>query len=127
MLSRKKTTFIVNPAAAGGAAGREWPGIQSMAQDRLGPFQVQLTAGLGDAIQLTRQAILEGADLVVCVGGDGTLNEVVNGFMAADEPIRSRPILGYIPLGTGCDFIKTVPIPRDLNRALYQVAFKEVL
>ena len=70
MFKSKNIAFIVNPAAAGGAAGRDWPRIESLVRDRLGPFQSYLTASRGDGIQLARRAILdEGADLVVCVGG----------------------------------------------------------
>jgi len=101
-----------------GSTGREWPRIKALARDRLGPFQALLTTGPGDAIRLTRLALVEGAEVVVCVGGDGTLNEVVNGFVGEDSPIRPEAVVGFIPRGTGCDFIKTVPIPRDLNRAL---------
>ena len=101
-----------------GATGREWPGIKSLARDRLGSFQSYITTGPGDATRLTRQVLGEGTDVVVCVGGDGTLNEVVNGFMGEKGPIRSESVLGFIPRGTGCDFIKTVRIPKDLNRAL---------
>jgi YegS/Rv2252/BmrU family lipid kinase len=61
---------------------------------------------------------MEGTDLIVCVGGDGTLNEVVNGFMGEEGPIRGNALLGFIPMGTGCDIIKTVPIPRDVTRVL---------
>ncbi len=117
-MSSRKITFIVNPSAAMGSTGREWHIIKALAKDRLGPFQALLTTGPGDAIRLTRRALLEGADLIVCVGGDGTLNEVVNGFMEEDSSIRPEAMLGFIPRGTGCDFIKTVPIPRKLNRAL---------
>jgi diacylglycerol kinase (ATP) len=117
-LASRKIAFIVNPNAAMGSTGKEWPRIKALATDRLGPFQAMLTTGPGDAIRLTRLALLEGTALVVCVGGDGTLNEVVNGFMGEDSPIRPEAMLGFIPRGTGCDFIKTVPIPRELNRAL---------
>ena len=62
--------------------------------------------------------LLEGAELIVCVGGDGTLNEVVNGFMDENGPIRNDALLGFIPTGTGCDFIKTVPIPASIEQSL---------
>ena len=113
-----RIAFVVNPNAAMGATGREWPRIKALARDRLGPFQSHLTSGPEDAIRFTRLALLRGAEMIVCVGGDGTLNEVVNGFMAEDGPIRPEALLGLIPRGTGCDFIKTVPIPRDLDMAL---------
>ncbi len=117
-MASKRTVFIVNPKAGNGSAGREWPRIQAMARDRLGAFQFYITSGPGDATQLARNALLEGAERVVCVGGDGTLNEVVNGFMGEDVPIRPEAVLGFIPDGTGCDFVRTVPIPSALDKAL---------
>ena len=117
-MASKKIVFVVNPNAAMGSTLREWPQIEKMAKDRLGTFQTLLTTGPGDATMLTRNALQKGAELVVCVGGDGTLNEVVNGFMEKNGPIQPEAILGFIPRGTGCDFIKTVPIPVELNRAL---------
>lgn len=117
-MARKKFAFIVNPNAAMGSIGREWPRIQGMAKHRLVDFQTFLTTGPGDATTLTRLALQQGTEVVVCVGGDGTLNEVVNGFMGEDGPIRPDAMLGFIPRGTGCDFIKTVPIPTELSRAL---------
>ena len=117
-MASEKIVFIVNPNAAMGSTGREWPQIEKIARDRLGPFQALLTTGPGDATVLTRNVLHKGAELVVCVGGDGTLNEVVNGFMGKNGPIRPEAMVGFIPRGTGCDFIKTVPIPVELNRAL---------
>jgi diacylglycerol kinase (ATP) len=117
-VASKKIVFIINPNAAMGSTGREWPQIEKMARDRLGAFQTLLTTGPGDATMLTRNALHNGAERVICVGGDGTLNEVVNGFLGKNGPLRPEAILGFIPRGTGCDFIKTVPIPVKLNRAL---------
>jgi diacylglycerol kinase (ATP) len=121
-LSQIKVVFIVNPHSGGGKTGREWPGIRKMAEDRLGPFAADLTAGPGDAARLTREHLLEGADIIVCVGGDGTLNEVVNGFMDEGRPVRESARLGFVPNGTGCDFVKSVSIPRSIAGALDTIA-----
>jgi diacylglycerol kinase (ATP) len=118
MTPSKKIVFIVNPHAAAGSAGRSWPVIEALARDRLGPFSAHFTIGPGDAVKLTRQALRSGADTIVCVGGDGTLNEVVNGLMGKDGSRRPDALLGFIPRSTGCDLIKTVPISRELDRAL---------
>jgi diacylglycerol kinase (ATP) len=117
-MASKKIAFIVNPHAAAGYAGRSWPAIKASARDRLGPFSAHFTNGSGDAIRLTRKALHDGAEVVVCVGGDGTLNEVVNGLMEEDGPIRPETMLGFIPRSTGCDLAKTVHINRKLDQAL---------
>jgi diacylglycerol kinase (ATP) len=117
-MASRKIAFIVNPHASMGSTGTQWPRIKAIARDRLGPFQAALTSGPGDATRLTRAALRKGAEVVVCVGGDGTLNEVVNGLMEEDRPIRPGVMLGFIPCGTGCDFVKTTLIPKALHRAL---------
>lgn len=117
-MDSKKIAFIVNPRAAAGSAGRSWPAIKALARDRLGPFSAYFTNGPGDAIRLTRKALRHGAEVVVCVGGDGTLNEVVNGLMGEEGPIQSEALLGFIPRSTGCDLAKTVHINRELDQAL---------
>ena len=117
-MASKRITFIVNPKSAMGSTGREWPRIKDMARERLGPFLSYLTTGPGEATVLTRKALLDGAEIVVCVGGDGTLNEVVNGFINEDGSISPEAMLGFIPRGTGCDFVKTVPIPKEPDKAL---------
>ncbi len=113
-----KIAFVVNPESRGGATRKRWPRIQEMAQERLGPIESYLTTAPGDATGITRRCLGEGTNLMVCVGGDGTLNEVVNGFMQKDGPVRQRALLGYIPVGTGCDFARSVSIPRDSAGAL---------
>jgi YegS/Rv2252/BmrU family lipid kinase len=110
--------FIVNPRAGNGSTGLKWPAIKASARNRLGSFKSYVTTGPGEAKYFAREAIASGAKLVVCVGGDGTLNEVVNGFMEIGESERSGLSLGYVPGGTGCDFIKTVSIPKDMEEAI---------
>jgi diacylglycerol kinase (ATP) len=108
-----ETVFLVNPASANGKTGKRWPEIARAAQ----------AAGLrGDAIfserpgqlaDLGRQAVDEGASLLVVVGGDGTVHEVVNGI-AGREGVE----LALIPRGTGWDFARTHEIPKRLGEAL---------
>lgn len=74
----------------------------------------RLTFEGGDAIRYARSAANAGADLVIAVGGDGTLNEVVNGVMATDWNGR----LGLIPTGTANDFAAGLEIPLDVEEAL---------
>jgi len=77
-----------------------------------------MTTGPGDATHLTRRHLLNGCDRIVCVGGDGTLNEVINGFMDESGPIRPGALLGFIPNGTGCDFCRTVCKDTGLEKSL---------
>ena len=121
-MSLPKCVFIVNPKAGGGSTGSKWPVIKSMAKKRLGDFKSFLTDGPDDARNITKTAIAEGAGLVVCVGGDGTLNEVVNGFMESDESVRTAVRLGFIPNGTGCDIVKTISIPTNIEQAIEVIA-----
>jgi len=92
-----------------------------MAGDLLGPFETCMTVGPGDATRMTREHLLHGADRIVCVGGDGTLNEVVNGFFDENGPIRKEAVLGFLPNGTGCDFVRTMPIPSGIGPSLQTI------
>ncbi|MDX1319764.1 MAG: lipid kinase YegS, partial [Oceanospirillum sp.] len=73
-------------------------------------IDVRVTWEENDARRLAREARQLGVDTVVAAGGDGTLNEVVNGLMAADERLE-MPSLGVIPLGTANDFAVSCRIP----------------
>jgi diacylglycerol kinase family enzyme len=87
---------IVNPAAGGGAAAREWTAIAP----RVGAAKVWFTERPGHATELARR--IE-CDILVVGGGDGTLNEVVNGVMDRPAP----PAISFLPLGSGADFART--------------------
>ncbi len=117
-MNYKKTLFVVNPHAGNGSTGKEWPRIGNRARSLLGPFETCLTGGPGDATRITREHLFKGVDRVICVGGDGTLNEVVNGFLDENTPFRKDAVLGFLPNGTGCDFCRTVPIPAGLEASL---------
>jgi diacylglycerol kinase (ATP) len=118
MQVKNHSVFIVNPQAGSGRAGFGWSKVSSMAKKRIGAFQTMWTSKPGDAICFAREAVCNGAGLVVCVGGDGTLNEVINGIMYHKPSVRECVDVGYIPCGTGLDLIKTVPIPKKLEDAV---------
>jgi YegS/Rv2252/BmrU family lipid kinase len=105
------TAAIVNPAAGGGTAGRQWPSVAA----RLGPMQVCRTDRPGHATEVARR--IE-CDRLVVAGGDGTLNEVVNGLMER----TSAPPVEFVPLGSGSDFARTPAGTRkvDVFRARFR-------
>ena len=116
---RKKAVAILNPKAAGGRTARRWPGIAALLQQRIGVVEECRTERAGHATEITRRALCEGCNLIISIGGDGTLNEVVNGFLnSEDRPINPNARLGLIPIGTGGDFQRTVAIPSEPAKAV---------
>ncbi|KAJ4832417.1 hypothetical protein Tsubulata_031422 [Turnera subulata] len=93
--ARRDLVFIVNPRGANGRTGKEWkkllPYLRSRLDKDCNVFE-SLTSGPSHAIDITREAIREGADAVIAVGGDGTLHEVVNGFFWDGKPVTNRNI-----------------------------------
>jgi len=111
-----RTVLIVNPQSANGALGRQWDELSGILRRQLA-FEELLTSAPGDATRLTREALQEGAERVVAIGGDGTISEVVNGFFVDGAPVSPDAALGVLPFGTGGDFRKTAHIPKDVIRA----------
>lgn len=105
--------LIVNPAAGGGRSGRAWPDLRRQVEDALGPIDFALTTNAGHAIELASAAAQDGRDRVIAVGGDGTLNEVVNGVLRARErqPTAEAPTVGFLVGGTGGDFRRSLETP----------------
>ena len=112
------TVMVVNPASANGRTAREWPEIARRAAARGMRPDVRTTRGPDHATELTRQALREGARLIVAVGGDGTVSEVVNGFFDGDEPVAPDAELAVVCRGSGCDLIRTFGISKHTDRAL---------
>ncbi len=106
------TVAVVNPASGAGRTGRSWPEMRRVLAAAGVEVEERLTTAPREATELTRAALREGCERVVAVGGDGTLNEVVNGFLAADgSTIAPGAVLGLLPSGTGGDFRRTAGIP----------------
>ena len=107
--------LIVNPAAGAGRTAKKWPQIKSLLKSRGLHFEHDMTEGPRHAIELAKSAAKKGYKLVVSVGGDGTINEVVNGLYDAGN--IGDVTLGIISTGTGSDYIRTFGIPRQHNEA----------
>jgi YegS/Rv2252/BmrU family lipid kinase len=113
-----RTTVVVNPKSQGGRLGKRWPEISDTI-GRAFPFDEAITKGPGDATQLTREALRAGAERIVAIGGDGTVNEVVNGFFDdAGKPIAPEASFALIPYGTGGDFRRTFKLPTEVAGAV---------
>jgi diacylglycerol kinase family enzyme len=81
--------------------------------------EVRVTQRAGDAETLAREAVRAGCDYVIAAGGDGTLNEVING-MATPSPPRGVCV-GIVPLGTANDFARSIGMTGDVDTDLYNV------
>jgi diacylglycerol kinase (ATP) len=110
--------FIVNPKSGAGRAGREWASIASWLPSTGLQFEAVLTTRPMEAVEIAQRAVRESRPVVVAVGGDGTLNEVVNGFFHNGAPLPTTSRLAMLPLGTGGDFRRTLRIPTDPKAAI---------
>ncbi|MGC9334844.1 MAG: diacylglycerol/lipid kinase family protein [Anaerolineae bacterium] len=116
-----KTTVVVNPIAGRGAGTRLSARIERRLHDLGLDFDLVTTQAPGDATALAEQAIHQGKELVVAVGGDGTSNEVLNGLVRAGAN-ADGPALAILPIGTGNDFAFGAGVPLDLEAACQAVA-----
>jgi YegS/Rv2252/BmrU family lipid kinase len=110
-----RTTVILNPVSANGATARDWARIERRLQAEIGGFEVAVTEKRGDATTFARRAVEDGVERVLVVGGDGTLNEAVNGYLDGDgAPRNPAAAIGFIPHGTGDDFRRSISLPQCL-------------
>src|SRR5918992_1694201 len=111
-MQSERVVFLVNPASAGGSTGRRWPAIAHRAAVLGLTGDALISERPGELTALAERAVREGATRLVVVGGDGSVNEVVNGTAGAEVE------LAVIPRGTGWDFVRTFGIPRDVDAAV---------
>ena len=109
---------MVNPSSGAGKAGREWAVVETWLPSSGLPYEVRFTTRPLEATEISQQAVRESRPVVVAVGGDGTLNEVVNGFFRNGAPLPTTTKLAFVPLGTGGDFRRTLRIPTDTRQAV---------
>jgi YegS/Rv2252/BmrU family lipid kinase len=117
--------FIINPKSSSGRGIRFWWTVKNELDIREVPYMVAFTKHMGHATELARQICDENTGIknIVVLGGDGTMNEVINGI-----PNFEEVLLGYIPSGSSNDLARSLKIPKDpieaLNNILKPVKFQ---
>src|SRR5271154_7098531 len=97
------TAFVVvNPNA--GHTGRDWPKIKPALESAFPLMQVTESRARGQIAQLVRAALKDGHLDIIAVGGDGTMNEAINGFFENGAPLSPDAVFGFVTSGTGGDF-----------------------
>jgi diacylglycerol kinase (ATP) len=117
-MRRLKTQVIVNPESAKGLTRRRWTAIRDGLRHFISDFRYEFTEKPLHAIEIARSCIKDGTELVIGVGGDGTMNEIANGFYEGAALINPEATLGILPSGTGCDLIRSLRIPSRLEGAM---------
>ena len=117
---------VVNPRSGGGRTGRAWRIIATALEAELGPIKVHFTTSPSTsrylpAAELTRKALKSGAQLVIAVGGDGTISETINGFFENGMPINPEAHVAILNTGTGGDFRKTFNLPEDIEGCVKRI------
>ena len=118
---------IVNPNAGNGKGRKEWDRISLLIKNAGLPFSAKFTERKGHAIEITLEAITAGFRKIIIVGGDGTLNEAVNGVITNTVCPPTDITLALIPVGTGNDWGKMFGISTDHEKAVSIVSNNKTL
>lgn len=113
---------IVSSRSGGGKAFNDWPRIAKMLTDKGIEYSERITDHAYHAIELAREAVLEGYRKLLVIGGDGAMHEVLNGLFSQEEVPVSEVTLALVPVGSGNDWSRLHDIPKDYAAAVDLVA-----
>ena len=117
---------VVNPRSASGRTRRDWDNLSRSLAASFPSFEFAFTQRRGDAPKLVRDALSVGHHEIIAVGGDGTINEAVNGFFDSAGPRSPDAVLGFITSGTGGDFRRSFDIEAGLAEGLSRLVSAKV-
>ncbi len=120
-MNKSNWIAIVNRAAGGGKTERDWPLIDQILKKHRIPFEPHFTDRRLHASVIARNKIKEGYSKIIVVGGDGTMNEVINGVFAQKRINTTEVMLGMISVGTGNDWARMFNIPADYEGAVQTI------
>lgn len=122
----RKIKLVVNPIAGNHTVAKNWSDFGRELKHILGDSSTEFTKDIYDATTITRQALWQGYETIIALGGDGTINEVVNGFFENEKLINPEASLGVIAMGTGGDWAKTLETPEKLEDAASLILDKRI-
>jgi len=116
----EKVHVIVNPTSARGKTEARWQSIKEIIRHHYRDYRYIFTEKPREATEITNDLLIQGYDLIIGVGGDGTLNEITNGFFQknSSKVVNEDASMGIVPSGTGSDFIRLLKIPRDFQKSV---------
>jgi YegS/Rv2252/BmrU family lipid kinase len=116
--SSKPWFVIINPTSANGSANKKWQKIKSLLNQYDFDYTYKFTEYSNHASELVQEAISKDILNIICIGGDGTLHNVVNGVMSQKFTSSNTVNIGVIPIGTGNDWVRTYNIPKNIETAI---------
>lgn len=120
-------SIIRNPQACSGKGGKQWPRIKSALKNAQISFSAYETSRPNHAFEIARDLVRTGSTHLIAVGGDGTVNEIVNGIFSQSDSNPANVVLTQIPIGTGNDWRRTMQIPIKLEACIAMLNdFKEI-
>ena len=121
-----KARLIVNPVSGTDTGPDHLLAINQQLRSWVGLMDIVMTVAEGDATQAAAAAVRDGYDHLFVGGGDGTLNEVLNGVASTPDAL-DRTVFGIVPLGTGNDFARALGFSEDVDAALAQLVSSQVV
>ncbi len=118
-----KIAVIINPTSGGGRIKQELPAIRKALEKRFGALEYLTTQSHGHARDLARRLADDGTDLIVAVGGDGTISECADGIVSSDHP---QTAMAFIPAGTGSDFARNFGAFGSLDEWVARITYPRI-
>jgi YegS/Rv2252/BmrU family lipid kinase len=113
----KKIIAIINPVSAGGKTAKVWPEMSQHFKKEINNFTEKYTKGPGDAIRIAKEAVESNCDYLLAVGGDGTVNEIINGMLLVKNKSVNTKLVIYAQ-GTGSDLSRTLKLPKRIDELI---------
>lgn len=114
----QKILAVINPSSSNGNTGKEWPQFEKIIRESGIELDIEYTKYPLHATEITRNALKIGYNIIISVGGDGTMNEVLNGFFENEKQINKNAYLAIFSRGTGCDLVRTLGIEKSVENII---------